>query len=117
MHEFQMWMVIRWVMSGLMLYASGCLSLSITVVFALWLWSIVLVICRSWLRVTVICCHCGCVMVVQHHGHCGRGCIITRADLPVGQCSRKEGRTVGRKSGGKEDNSTSSHDVGVPMDL
>ena len=65
-------------------------------------------------------------MVVQHHDCCvvvaivvmsGHGCIMTRGDLPVGRCSRKEGRTVGRKSGEKEDNSTSSHDVGVPTDL
>ena len=93
-----------------------CWSLSVAVVFALWLWSIVLVIRRSWLRVTVIRRHRGSPASWSLYG-CGRGCIMTRGALPVGRCSRKEGRTVGRKSGGKEDNSTSSHDVGVPTDL
>ena len=56
------------------------------------LWSIVLVIHRSWLRVTVIGHEHGRVVVVQHHGGCvvvvivvtsGHGCIMTRGDLPV----------------------------------
>ena len=47
-----------------------CWSLSVMVVFALWLWSIVLVIRRSWLRVTVIHRHRGHIMVVQRRGRC-----------------------------------------------
>ena len=56
------------------------------------LWTIVLVIRHSWLCVTVIGRDRGRVVVVQRHGGCvvvvvvvasGRGCIMTRGDLPV----------------------------------
>ena len=69
-----------------------CWSLSVAIIFAVRLWSIVLVIRRSWLRVTVVGRDRGRVVVVQRHGGCvvvvvvvasGRGCIMTRGDLPV----------------------------------
>ena len=56
------------------------------------LWTIVLVIRRSWLRITVIGRDRGRVVVVQRHGGyvvvvvvvaSGCGCIMTRGDLPV----------------------------------
>ena len=56
------------------------------------LWSIMLVIHCSWLRVTVVGRDRGRVVVVQRHGGCvvvvvvfasGRGCMMTRGDLPV----------------------------------
>ena len=98
--------------------------------------SLLVIVRRGGLRVVVVV-HCAChpSFLASRYRHpssswshrgspaswslygCGRGCIMTRGALPVGRCSRKEGRTVGRKSGGKEDNSTSSHDVGVPTDL
>ena len=61
-----------------------CWSLSITIVFALWLWSIVLVIRRSWLHVTVVGRDRGRLVVVQHKwlpllsynwGNCHKSCV------------------------------------------
>ena len=56
------------------------------------LWTIVLVIRCSWLRVTVVGRDRGRIVVVQRHGGCvvvvvvvvsGCGCIMTRGNLPV----------------------------------